>query len=70
MDYQKITPEIGAIINDIDLNNNLNENTYNKIYEILIENLVIVFKKTNIYWPYFEPDLEDNKTRAISKRFA
>ena len=48
MNYQKLTPEIGAIINDIDLNNNLNENAYNKIYEILIENLVIIFKKTNI----------------------
>ena len=36
MNYQKLTPEIGAIINDIDLNNNLNENEDNKIYEILI----------------------------------
>ena len=43
MDYQKLTPEIGAIINNIDLNNKLNENAYNKIYEILIENLVIIF---------------------------
>jgi len=25
MNYQKLTPEIGAIINDIDLNNNLDE---------------------------------------------
>ena len=40
MNYQKLTPEIGAIVNDIDLNNNLDENAYNKIYEILIENLV------------------------------
>ena len=30
------------------INNNLNEDAYNKIYEILIENLVIIFKKTNI----------------------
>ena len=42
MNYQKLTPEIGAIINDINLNNDLNENAYNKIYEILIENLVII----------------------------
>ena len=38
MNYQKLTPEIGAIVNDIDLNNNLDENAYKKIYEILIEN--------------------------------
>ena len=25
MNYKKLTPEIGAIINDIDLNNNLDE---------------------------------------------
>ena len=48
MNYQKLTPEIGAIINDINLNHHLNESAYNKIYEILIENLVIIFKKTNI----------------------
>ena len=39
MKYQKITPVIGAVIKDIDLDDNLNENAYNKIYEILIENL-------------------------------
>jgi taurine dioxygenase len=48
MNYQKLTPEIGAIINDVNLNDNLNEDAYNKIYEILIESLVIIFKKTNI----------------------
>ena len=31
MNYQKLTPEIGAIINDIDLNNNLNEDAYNLV---------------------------------------
>ena len=29
MNYQKLTPEIGAIINDIDLNDNLDEDEYN-----------------------------------------
>jgi hypothetical protein len=34
MNYQKLTPEIGAIIKEINLNQHLNENAYNKIYEI------------------------------------
>ena len=48
MKYNKITPTIGATIEGIDLNKNLNEAIYDKIYKILIENLVIIFQKTNI----------------------
>ena len=48
MKYNKITPTIGATIEEIDLNKDLNKAIYDKIYKILIENLVIIFKKTNI----------------------
>ena len=48
MKYNKITPTIGATIEEIDLNKDLNKSIYDKIYKILIENLVIIFKKTNI----------------------
>ena len=48
MKHKKITPKIGATIEEIDLNDNLNETIYNEIYKLLIENLVIIFKKTNI----------------------
>ena len=48
MKYNKITPIIGATIEEIDLNKDLNKSIYDKIYKILIENLVIIFKKTNI----------------------
>ena len=42
MDYQKLTPEIGAIINNINLNDDLNKSAYNKIYEILNNNISIL----------------------------
>ena len=48
MKYNKITPTIGATIEEIDLNKDLNKAIYDKIYKILIENLVIIFKRTNI----------------------
>ena len=48
MEYNKITPTIGATIEEIDLNKDLNKSIYDKIYKILIENLVIIFKKTNV----------------------
>ena len=48
MKYNKITPTIGATIEEIDLNKDLNKAIYDKIYKILIENLVIIFKETNI----------------------
>ena len=48
MKYNKITPNIGATIEEINLNDNLSKEIYDEIYKLLLENLVIIFNKTEI----------------------
>ena len=58
MNYQKLTPEIGAIINDIDLNNNLDEGAYNKNSEQLSAFSAkngVVCSKNHVKWTQSTP---------------
>ena len=47
MKIDKITPNIGAEIKDLDINKKISKEIYEKIYKALIDNLVIFIRKSN-----------------------
>ena len=44
----KLTPTLGAEIKGIDFSKTLDQDTHDKIYKVLLNNLVIFFRQTNI----------------------
>ena len=45
---KKITPVIGAVIEGINFSKPIDKKVFDQIYEILIENLVIFFRNTDV----------------------
>ena len=48
IEVKKLTPAIGAIIEGVNFSKPLDKKIFDQIYEVLIENLVVFFRNTNI----------------------
>ncbi len=48
IEVKKITPTIGAVIKGVNFSKPIDKKVFDNIYDILIENLVIFFRNTNI----------------------